>query len=92
MWAVALTMGLPVSIVRRKGAVLLADVGPEHVAARAADGLVSRDAGDPLGRPVEGGDPPVAVDREHALVDGIEDRDLSLENVACLHRHGLPSR
>ena len=50
-----------------------ADIGPEDLAARAAQGLGGRNAGDLLGGPVEEGDAPVEVNGEDPVSNAVQD-------------------
>ena len=50
-----------------------ADVGPEHLTARAAQGFGGWNAGDVLCGPVEEGDPPVMVNGEDAIRATVQD-------------------
>jgi hypothetical protein len=66
----------------------LADGRPEDVAAEAPDRLVPGDAGDLLGGAVEGGDPEVRIDREHAVGDAVEDDPVQPGNGAAVRTRG----
>jgi hypothetical protein len=57
----------------------------KHIAAGFANGILAFDPGDPLGCTVEGGDPPLKVHREDALVDRIEDYILLVDNRLVVH-------
>jgi hypothetical protein len=54
-----------------------------------ADGLLPRDAGDPLRRPVEGGDAPVQIDGEHPFGEAVEDALIMVPQIRC-HRPPRP--
>ena len=49
-----------------------ADVGPEDLAARPAQGLIGRNAGDFFRGPVEEGNSPVEVNGEDAVSDAVK--------------------
>jgi hypothetical protein len=49
------------------------DIGPEDLAARAAQGLGGRNAGDLLGGPVKEGDAPVEVNGEDPVNNAVQD-------------------
>ena len=55
------------------GAALLTDVGVKDLGALSADGPLGRDAGDPLGRLVEGRNAPLAVNRKHPVGHAAQD-------------------
>jgi len=55
-----------------------ADAGPKHLAAGLPHRVQPVNAGYALGRMVERRDPPVQIDGEHALVDGVENDILGL--------------
>jgi hypothetical protein len=55
-----------------QGAGVLANAGAEHLAAALAERFLAGDAGDLLGGPIEGGDPPVEIDGEHPVGHRIE--------------------
>ena len=69
-----------------QGAVLFADVGMKHVATGFAESVLARDPRDPLGRPVERGDAPLRIHREHALIDRIQNDVLSAPLDSLAHR------
>ena len=70
--------GLPVARVCLDSAAVLADAGAEDLVAALADGLGARVARDALGLLVERGDAELLVDREHPLVDAVENDRVEL--------------
>jgi hypothetical protein len=63
-------------------AIFFADAGPEDLGAVGAYGLLARDAGEAFRSAIEAGEAPIAVHRENALIEGVQDSEFQGIEVA----------
>ena len=66
-------------------AITVISVGMEHIETLPANRMLTRNAGDLFGSPVERGDVPIIVNREHTIGDRVEDNLVDLLCWHCAH-------